>query len=169
MILGCGVVSAALLGAAKPTAQEQPSKSSESQAVNQPRPQAGAELLHDVAPEEQATLAALILPGIAPQSRTIWMEVTAYCPCPKCCGPHAQGLTASGKPVSYNGGHFVAADKRLFRFGAKLQIPGYADGQPVEVTDRGGAIKGNHIDVFFPTHEQAKQWGRKWIAVTVAE
>ena len=29
--------------------------------------------------------------------RIVMMEVTAYCPCKKCCGPKAQGITASGK------------------------------------------------------------------------
>ncbi len=96
------------------------------------------------------------------------MEVTAYCGCKKCCGPHAIGLTASGRPISYNSGVFVAADTKLLPFGTRLLIPGYNDGKPVEVIDRGSAIKGHHIDVFFPTHEEAVEWGRKWIAVSVA-
>jgi 3D (Asp-Asp-Asp) domain-containing protein len=95
--------------------------------------------------------------------------VTAYCGCPKCCGPNARGLTASGRSISYNGGQFVAADTKLFRFGTQLRIPGYSSAEPVEVIDRGGAIKGYHIDVYFPTHDQAKAWGRKWLAVTVIE
>jgi 3D (Asp-Asp-Asp) domain-containing protein len=98
----------------------------------------------------------------------VWMNVTAYCPCKICCGSHAHGITASGKPVSADGGRFVAAPAP-YPFGTKLVIPGYNNGQPVQVLDRGGAIKGNHLDVFFPTHEQAKQWGRRWIAVTIAD
>ena len=97
------------------------------------------------------------------------MEVTAYCACKKCCGSHAQGLTASGHRISYNGGHFVAADTRLLPFGTKLVIPGYANGKPVEVIDKGGAIKGRHIDLFMPTHQKAVEWGKQWIAVTVVE
>src|SRR5689334_19583680 len=84
--------------------------------------------------------------------RVISMEVTAYCRCAKCCGKHAHGLTASGKPVSYNNGIFVAADTSVLPFGTKLLVPGYNRGESVEVIDRGGAIKGNHLDVFFPTH-----------------
>jgi 3D (Asp-Asp-Asp) domain-containing protein len=98
--------------------------------------------------------------------RVVMMEVTAYCPCTKCCGPKAQGLTASGKPVSYNDGLFVAADRKL-PFGTKLTIPGYGDGRPVQVIDRGGAIKGDKVDVFFPSHTEALQWGRQKLAVTV--
>jgi 3D (Asp-Asp-Asp) domain-containing protein len=101
--------------------------------------------------------------------RTIRLQVTAYCPCKRCCGPAAQGLTASGRTIAYNGGHFVAADTRLLPFNTKLIIPGYANDKAVQVIDRGGAIKGNHIDLFFPTHEQAREWGVKWMQVTVLE
>jgi 3D (Asp-Asp-Asp) domain-containing protein len=100
--------------------------------------------------------------------RVIRMEVTAYCPCKICCGPKAQGITASGKRVDYNHGMFVAADTNVLPFGTKLLIPGYS-GAPVEVIDRGGAIKGNKLDVFFPTHQQALEWGRRFVMVTVIE
>jgi 3D (Asp-Asp-Asp) domain-containing protein len=96
------------------------------------------------------------------------MLVTAYCPCTECCGPSARGITASGRPVSANGGKFVAADDDL-PFGTLLIIPGYNDGKPVAVLDRGGAIKGDHLDVFFPTHEQARRWGVKWLVVDRVE
>jgi 3D (Asp-Asp-Asp) domain-containing protein len=92
------------------------------------------------------------------------MLVTAYCPCTVCCGPDARGVTASGRPVSFNGGKFVAADRAL-PFGTRLVIPGYNDGRPVEVIDRGGAIRGDHVDVFFPTHEEARRWGRQYLTV----
>ena len=99
--------------------------------------------------------------------RKILMEVTAYCPCKKCCGKNARGVTASGFHVSHNDGLFVAADTTLLPFHTKLLIPGYGDGKAVPVLDRGGAIKGNRLDVFFPTHEQALKWGRRRVEVTV--
>ena len=101
--------------------------------------------------------------------RVIWMEVTAYCACKKCCGPRAQGVTASGRPVSHNGGRFVAADTRLLKFNTKLIVPGYADGAAVPVIDRGGAIKGTKLDVYFASHQEARQWGRRWVPVTVLD
>src|SRR4051812_9351044 len=104
------------------------------------------------APRPQLTKPVVTIKG----PHLVWMEVTAYCSCTKCCGPKATGLTASGKLVTYNASKFVAADSS-FAFGTKLRIPGYHDGQPVEVIDRGGAIKGNHIDVFFSNHEDAKK------------
>ena len=54
-------------------------------------------------------------------------------------------------------------------FGTSLSIPGYYNGQEVKVLDRGGAIKGNKLDVFFPNHERAKKWGRQKLDVTVLE
>jgi 3D (Asp-Asp-Asp) domain-containing protein len=123
-----------------------------------PAPEAAAALL----PPARATLAG-------PKLRTMIMEVTAYCPCVRCCGPRAQGITASGRRVSFNGGRFVAADTRLLKFNTKLLIPGYADNSAVQVVDRGGAIKGNKLDVFFPTHEEARRWGRQKLLVTVIE
>jgi 3D (Asp-Asp-Asp) domain-containing protein len=129
-------------------------------------PIAPDELLHD-AVTASATLPAST-DSVAHRIRVIRMEVTAYCPCPKCCGENAQGITASGHDVSYNNSHFVAADTDVLPFGTKLIIPGYSGGA-VEVIDRGGAIKGNRLDVFFPTHEEALQWGRQIVDVQVIE
>ncbi len=133
------------------------------------------ELMRDIPADEPATVTLASYSPITPRipretkqaNNVIWMEVTAYCACTHCCGPNAVGLTASGKHVSYNDSRFVAADTDVLPFGTKLSIPGYASDQPVEVIDRGGAIKGNKLDVFFPTHEQALEWGRQWVAVTV--
>lgn len=101
----------------------------------------------------------------SPQS--VLMEVTAYCACQKCCGPNAVGITASGLHVSYNEGRFVAADPSL-PFGTRLVIPGYSD-HPVEVIDRGSAIRGDKLDVFFSSHSAALEWGRRVVSVTVVE
>ena len=101
--------------------------------------------------------------------RQMLMEVTAYCACQKCCGPRAQGVTASGRHVSYNGGRFVAADTSVLKFNTNLIIPGYANNKPVKVLDRGGAIKGHKLDVFFASHQEARKWGRQKLWVTVVD
>ena len=129
------------------------------------RPASPVELLITAAPGA-ARAEAAVMPAMP---RVVWMEVTAYCPCKKCCGPQAQGLTASGKRINFNDGLFVAADKNVFDFHTKLKIPGYGNGQAVPVLDRGGAIKGNKLDVFFRSHAEALKWGRQRIAVTVVE
>jgi len=93
-------------------------------------------------------------------------EVTAYCPCEKCCGKFADGITASKKPVTFNGGKFVAADPSL-PFGTMVRVPGYNDGKAIPILDRGGAIKGKRLDVFFPTHQAALNWGRQTLIVEI--
>lgn len=105
----------------------------------------------------------------APKVHTIKMVVTAYCPCTKCCGKNAQGITASGKRVSHNNGRFVAADTKILPFGKKLVIPGYHEGTPVEVLDTGSAIKGKRLDVYFPSHQKALEWGKRSLDVTVMD
>ena len=97
--------------------------------------------------------------------QTVRMRVTAYCPCPKCCGQYSDGITACGHKI-LPGDTFVAADKR-YPFGTKMTIPGYNNGQAVEVLDRGGAIRENRLDVFFHSHEEALKWGVKYLDVKV--
>jgi 3D (Asp-Asp-Asp) domain-containing protein len=97
------------------------------------------------------------------------MRITAYCPCAKCCGRWADGITASGEPVTADGGCFVAADPAVLPLGSRVIVPGYAAGRPVRVLDTGGAIKGSRLDVFFPTHAEALQWGVKYLDVQVGK
>ncbi len=97
--------------------------------------------------------------------RTIRMRVTAYCSCPKCCGKYSGGKTAGGHEVT-QGDTFVAADK-MHSFGTEMIIPGYNDSRPVEVLDRGGAIRGSRLDVFFNSHQEARQWGVRYLPVKV--
>ena len=96
---------------------------------------------------------------------SIRMRVTAYCPCPKCCGEYSDGVTACGYKIR-PGDTFVAADRR-YSFGTEMLIPGYSNGRAVKVLDRGGAIKGNRLDVFFATHQEALEWGVKYLEVSV--
>lgn len=102
-------------------------------------------------------------------ARTITMVTTAYSPDERSCGPNADGTTASGKSVWTNGMKMAAADTRMLPFGTIISVPGYYDGQPVPVLDRGGAIKGHRLDMLYPTHEVALQWGRKTQKVVVWE
>jgi 3D (Asp-Asp-Asp) domain-containing protein len=95
----------------------------------------------------------------------IEMRVTAYCPCPQCCGEYSDGITACGHDIQ-PGDTFVAADGR-YSFYTEMLIPGYSNSQPVKVLDRGGAIKGNRLDVFFATHDEALEWGVQYLEVNV--
>ena len=96
---------------------------------------------------------------------TARMRVTGYCPCSKCCGKDADGITANGHYIRW-GDTFVAADKK-YSFGTELRVPGYNKGRPVKILDRSGAIKGNRLDMFFDTHSQGKTWGVKYLDVKI--
>jgi 3D (Asp-Asp-Asp) domain-containing protein len=157
----------AMAVAPAPTALPMPTPLATNPPTTRPAAYDAAEMLITSAPIRVEKPAELIATRGTP--RVVMMEVTAYCPCKKCCGPRAQGITASGKRVNVNGGLFVAADKNVFQFNTMLKIPGYASGHPVPVLDRGGAIKGHKLDVFFASHTEALKWGRQRIPVTVVE
>ncbi len=101
--------------------------------------------------------------------KTIMMTVTAYSPDERSCGKWADGITASGYSVWTNAGKLVAADTRLLPFGTILTVPGYNGSKPVPVLDVGGKIKGQRLDVLYPTHAIATRWGVKQLPVTVWE
>lgn len=88
------------------------------------------------------------------------MIITAYCPCEKCCGKN-DGITASGTKAKQ--GRTVAVDPRYIPYGTEVII----DGQTYIAEDCGGAIKGNRIDLFFSSHEQALSFGRQTKIVRV--
>lgn len=89
-------------------------------------------------------------------------RVTAYCPCVKCCGACADGITASGNVIRPSE-RFCAAPV-AFSFGMMLDIPGYG---VVPVWDRGGVIRGNRLDVYFDTHSEALCWGVQTLTVKI--
>ena len=72
-------------------------------------------------------------------------KLTGYCACSKCSGGWG-GKTASGATATV--GVTIAAPSYL-KFGTKLYIEGVGYRT---VQDRGGAIKGNKLDVFVGSH-----------------
>lgn len=116
--------------------------------------------------------------GVQPVAHAV--TTTAYCPCKQCCnwkrnwvgravvasgpakGQRKQvGVTAAGtkaKPGT------IAADTGRFPMGTVIHVPGYGYGR---VEDRGSAVRGDHLDLFFKSHKDALQWGRRQQQVTV--
>lgn len=90
----------------------------------------------------------------------ITVEATGYCPCSICCGEYASGYTADGSKAT--AGYTIAASSD-YAFGTLFYIPFFD--RVFEVEDRGGAINGNRIDVYFDTHEEALMFGRRTITV----
>lgn len=86
-------------------------------------------------------------------------EVTGYCGCDLCCGKKEIKLTKMEtvpKP-----GYTVAADPEVITLGSSIVI----NGVTYQVEDVGQAIKGNSIDIFFATHEEAIEFGRQKMSV----
>jgi 3D (Asp-Asp-Asp) domain-containing protein len=71
------------------------------------------------------------------------------------------GVTSSGVKAKKG---TIAADLDRYPYGTKMYVPGYGWG---EVQDKGSAIKGDHIDIFFPNNKDALAWGRKHLNVKV--
>jgi 3D (Asp-Asp-Asp) domain-containing protein len=71
------------------------------------------------------------------------------------------GITSSGAKAKKG---TIAADISRYPYGTKMYVPGYGWG---EVQDMGSAIKGDHIDIFFPDIDDAKAWGRKYLNINI--
>lgn len=101
--------------------------------------------------------------------RTIYMTVTGYSPDARSCGEYADNKTAIMYSVWTNGMNLVAADPRVLPYRSLISVPGYAGSEIVPIMDCGGAIKGSRLDLLYPTHEMALQWGIRQLPVTVWE
>ncbi|HBV87010.1 MAG TPA: hypothetical protein DEF42_10250 [Desulfosporosinus sp.] len=80
------------------------------------------------------------------------MIVTAYSANDK--GMDGKGITASGETVQE--GRTIAADPSV-PFGTQIHIPRL--GNTYTVTDRGGAIRGNRIDLYMEKRSDAIEFG----------
>lgn len=77
------------------------------------------------------------------------------------------GITYSGVKVKRDLYSTVAADLSVFPIGTILFIPEYGYGV---VADKGGAIKGNKVDLYYETVEDVyNKWGKKEIDVYIIE
>ena len=95
------------------------------------------------------------------QHNIVTVTATAYCPCSLCCGK-CDGITATGTQAT--AGRTIAADPSIYPYGTKMQI-----GNNVYIVeDCGGAVKGkNRIDIFFNTHAEALQFGRRTLTAKI--
>lgn len=82
-------------------------------------------------------------------------------------GDPGYGITYSGVKVKRDLYSTIAADLSIFPIGTILFIPDYGYGV---VADKGGAIKGNKIDLFFETVEDVyNEWGKKTVEVYIVK
>lgn len=88
------------------------------------------------------------------QYETKTYTITAYCPCYECSEGWGDSTASGVKAVE---GITIATDKSI-PLGTKIYIDGV--GERI-VQDRGGAIKGNKIDLYFDTHQEVLSFGRQ--------
>ncbi len=107
--------------------------------------------------------------------------VTAYCNCPVCINipKYRDGYFASGKKLYWGA---AAADPAV-PFGAKIELVPQSPKDFLDilfllrgrfkyrVEDRGGKIKGRHIDLYIPKslggHKKAIKWGKKRMRIKI--
>ncbi len=107
--------------------------------------------------------------------------ITAYDNCPICINiaKYYDGKFADGKPIYWGG---IAADPSV-RFGTKIElVPLWLQDwgavskllhgrRNFRVEDRGGKIKGKHLDVFIPDsfggHKTALKWGVRRMRIKI--
>jgi len=70
--------------------------------------------------------------------------------------------TASGTKVHLG----TMACPPQYPFGTKIKIEGVGN---FVCEDRGGAIKGNHFDMWFPSRSEALQWGKKTVVAEITK
>lgn len=107
--------------------------------------------------------------GVATQSATgdsaltLTMTATAYTAyCEGCSGITKNGTDLRANPDL----KVIAVDPSIIPLGTRVWVEGYGEAIAADI---GGAIKGNIIDVFIPSHEEALEWGRKTVTVRILE
>lgn len=92
-------------------------------------------------------------------------KLTAYC-CenyPHICNDGDSSTTATG--TTPTPGRTIAVDPNVIPYGSEVIINGHS----YIAEDCGGAVKGNRIDIVFPTHEEALQFGVQYAEVYIKE
>ena len=78
--------------------------------------------------------------------------ISHYCDCERCT-LDGDGITSTGTQATE--GRTIAVDPEVIPYGTMVVI----DGHTYIAEDCGGAIKGNRIDIFMDSHEEALQAG----------
>ncbi len=79
-------------------------------------------------------------------------KTTGYCPCRRCS--EGWGRTTSTGAVA-SSHHTIAVDPRVIPYGTQVMINGVV----YTAEDKGGGVRGHHIDIFFDTHAETRQHG----------
>lgn len=97
----------------------------------------------------------------AKAAKSLTVTATAYTASREGC----IGITKTGVNLIDNPDEkVIAVDPDVIPLGSKVFVEGYGY---ATAEDIGGGIKGNEIDVFIPEEQDAMQWGRKDVKVTI--
>lgn len=97
----------------------------------------------------------------APEGKALTVTATAYTAnCNGCSGITATGINLKANPNQ----KVIAVDPSVIPLGSKVYVEGYGT---AIAGDTGGAIKGNKIDVFVPSHSDAVNFGVKTVKIKV--
>lgn len=87
-------------------------------------------------------------------------KLTAYCPCQECSEGWGR-QTSTGRVARSN--HTIAVDPSVIGYGAKVKIGDHI----YTAEDCGGGVCGDHIDIFFDTHEEVEEFGVRFRDVKI--
>ncbi|MGE5404844.1 MAG: 3D domain-containing protein, partial [Candidatus Saccharibacteria bacterium] len=96
-------------------------------------------------------------------NRVVNMVATAYDDSDECNYPFGGYPSFIGLPLRVG---IVAVDPSFIPLGTKLYVQGYGE---AIAADTGGAIKGNRIDLFYPTHKSASDFGIQNVKVYILD
>lgn len=93
--------------------------------------------------------------------KSMTFKATAYtASCKGCSGITATGINLKKNPNA----KVISVDPRVIPLGTKVYVEGY--GYAI-AADRGHAMQGNKIDVFFSSKSKAYSWGVKTVKVRI--
>ena len=92
---------------------------------------------------------------------TLSVRATAYDPTNTTSLYTYSGRMAEWNPSGYS---TIAVDPDVIPIGSKVYVEGYGLAYAADI---GGAIKGNTIDVFFNTPNETKNWGVRYVKVSI--
>ena len=93
--------------------------------------------------------------------KEVTVTATAYtASCNGCSGITSTGIDLNANPNQ----KVISVDPSVIPLGSKVWVEGYGE---AIAGDTGGAIKGNKIDIYMPTYNDAINWGRKTVKVKI--
>ena len=113
--------------------------------------------------KNSAPAAAKTSAPVASTAKELTVTSTAYTAnCEGCSGVTATGIDLLANPDQ----KVISVDPSVIPLGSKVWVEGYGE---AIAGDTGGSIKGNKIDIFIPSQEEAINWGKKTVKVKILD